>query len=185
MELKVTGRTSGKKSEIKKIRREGNIPAVIYSKGMPGENLIIEGIEFQKLLNQIERGTLSTKILTLNNGSKNQKVILKDIQYDIVTYNVIHLDFAELHDDVPVKVKVPIRLVGAMDCVGVKLGGVLNPKVRFLLVSCLPKDIPSHFELDVRDLGLNQGLKLGNIFFSDRIRPLVDLNQAAVVVTKR
>src|SRR5271156_2339053 len=109
MKLAVKQRVGEKKKDIKEIRREGNIPAIIYfSKGQP-EKLIIIGAEFKTILREMKPGQLPTTIFTLSDGKKDRKAIIKDIQYHLTTYVVSHLDFEELVDDVPVNIKVPVN----------------------------------------------------------------------------
>ena len=72
--MKLTFATrSAKKSETKKIRREGKIPAILYSKGEKGREIVVDGIAFKKILNTTPTGTLSSKIFTLENGGKTSK----------------------------------------------------------------------------------------------------------------
>lgn len=186
MEFTVTSRAADKKSESKKIRREGGVPAVIYSQGKKGEEIIVSRAEFQKVLQQIEPGTLSTKIIVLNHNGKKIRAVFKDIQYHPTTYNPVHFDFVELVDDVPVNINVPLQCIHAMECVGVKLGGVLRQVIRQVKVRCLPKDIPSHFELDIKDMELHHTKKLRDILnIPNGVRPLIDLKEVAVVISKR
>lgn len=185
MKLTVANRTAGKKSEIKNIRREGNIPAVLYSQGKKGKEFVVDGAEFRKFLNTLEPGTLSSKIFTLEIGGKAARAIIKDIQYDVTTYNIMHLDFAELHEEVEVTLNIPVKCINAVVCTGVKEGGVLRQVIRQMKVNCLPKNIPSHFELDVQNLGLGQALKLKDISIPDNVRPVVELKQIAVIVARR
>jgi len=185
MQLTVSKRTPGKKTEIKKIRREGNIPAIFYSQGKAGEEIVVNGIEFNGLVKQVKPGCLSTTVFSLKIGGKEIKALLKDIQYEITTYNVIHLDFIELVENVPVNLNVPLQFTGTVDCIGVKPGGILRPVIRTVKVSCLPKDIPTEFELDVRDLGIRQSRRLSDIKMPPEVRPLSSLSEVAVVVAKR
>lgn len=186
MELTVTKRTAGKKTEIKKIRREGNIPAIIYSQGKKGAEVVVEGADFKKILNRTQLGLLSTCVFTLHHDRKAVRAIVKDIHYDPVSYAVIHIDFEELHEGVPVKLNIPIQCTGVVDCVGVKTGGGnLRQVLRAVKVSCLPKDIPAFFEVDVRDLNINESKRLRDIQIPNTVRTLVDLNEIAVSVSKR
>lgn len=185
MKLVVTERIFGKKSETKKIRREGNIPAVLYSQGIARNQITIDGIEFKKIINTLGSGMLSSTIFTLVSGEKEVRAILKDIQYHITNSEVIHLDFQELHEDVPVALNIPIKCVNAVDCLGVKLGGILRQVIREIKVTCLPKDIPSHFVLDVRDLDLGKVLRLKNIAMPNGVSPIADLKEVAVLVARR
>lgn len=185
MKLTVTKRTAGKKTENKQIRREGNIPAVLYSKGEKGEEIVVDGIAFKKILNTTPTGTLSSKVFLIDLEGKTVQAIVKDIQYNITTYDVIHLDFEQLHEDHHVSVKVPIRCTNVADCVGVKLGGAVRIVVRHVPVVCLPKDIPAEFEVDVRDMGVGQMKKLSALNIPEGVRPTINLNEAAVVIAKK
>lgn len=184
MKLKLMKRDSLKKSETKKIRREGNIPAIIYVKGKSTDAIAIDGAEFSAVLRDVEPGRLSTTIFTLGDG-KGRRAILKEIQYEPTTYKVNHLDFEELFDDAKVNVKVPIECIGVADCAGIKLGGFLRQVIRYLRVNCLPKDIPNVFQLDVRSLSLYEKKRLADLNVPQTVRPMADLNEVAVVIAKR
>ncbi len=186
MKLKLTNRSAEKKSEAKKLRRDGFIPAVIYSKGEKGECVAVNSDEFGSFIRKIEKGRLPTTVISLvDEAGKTRRAIIKDIQYNIINYNVISLDFEELHDDRPINIKVPIECTGVSDCVGVKLGGVLRQVIRYVRVRCLPKDIPSVFNLDVTELQMRHSRRLSDIQWPQTVRPLADLKEVAVVVVKR
>lgn len=186
MKLQLTNRSAKRKSEAKKLRREGYIPAVIYSKGEAGETVSVKKEEFSTFLRHLEKGRLPTTVLTLASSSgKDRKAIIKDIQYNVVNYEVISLDFEELHDDRPVNIKVPVECQGGAECIGVKLGGVLRQVIRHVRVRCLPRDIPSVFTLDVTNLDMRQSRRLSDIAWPETVRPLADLNEVAVVIVKR
>ena len=178
-------RDAGNKSEIKKSRREGKIPAILYSKGEKGTEIVIDGIEFQKILNTTPTGTLSSKVFTLEIEGKAHRAILKDIQYEVTSYRVLHLDFEELHEDLPVTLNIPIRCINTAFCAGVKLGGVVRQVNRYLRVTCLPKDIPSHFDADVQELAIGQSLRLSALQIPANVRPVTDLKEVAVVIARK
>ncbi len=187
MKLTVSTRNSKKKSEAKQLRRKGNIPAVIYSNGNVGETIAIDGAEYKKHLNQVKKGHLATTVFTLvDSEGKERKAIIKDIQYHVTTYNILHLDFEELHDDSRLNVKVPIELTGVADCVGIKLGGVPRQVIRFLKVNCLPKDIPSSFKIDIRQLKMKEKKKLHDITIPEGVVPqAANMNEVVIVIAKR
>ncbi len=123
MKLAVKQRVGEKKKDVKDVRREGNIPAIIYSsKGQP-EKLEVNGTEFQAILREMKSGQLPTTLFTLHDGNKERRAIIKDIQYHITSYIVTHIDFEELVDGVTVCVKVPVNCTGVAECMGIKLGG--------------------------------------------------------------
>ncbi len=178
-------RTSTKKSDTKQIRREGKIPAILYSAGQQNQQLIVSKDEMGAILRQMKPGHLGTTVFHLNLEGKNRKAIIKDIQYQLTTYEVSHIDFEELFEDVPVSVKVPIQCIGVAECSGVKLGGFLRQIIRHVRVECLPKHIPSHFLVDVQDLGIKQSKKLSDIAIPDGVKPLAKMDEVVVVVSKR
>jgi large subunit ribosomal protein L25 len=186
MKLKFYKRPTEKKSQTAKIRRAGDIPASIYLKGKDAEPIAVRSGEFSSLLRSVVPGRLATTVFTLSDESgKERKAIIKDIQYNVTNYQVIHLDFEELHDGVTVKVKVPIELTGVAESLGVKLGGAIRQVIRGIRVACLPKDIPVCFKLDVRDLVQNQVKRLSDLQFPEQVRPMADLKEVAVVLVKR
>ena len=186
MKLQVFKRASLKKSETSKIRREGDIPAIVYVRGKATDAITVKGSEFTSMLRTLQPGRLSTTLFTLSDESgKERKAILKEVQYHPTTYNVQHLDFEELFNDAQVKVKVPIELTNAVDCVGVKLGGNLRQVIRYLRVSCLPKDIPNALQVDVKNMAMFDSKRLSDIEIPQTVRPLVNLNEVAVIVAKR
>lgn len=186
MKLNTVPRGAHKKSEVAKLRREGYIPAVLYVKGKEGETLAINSSDYSAHLRHVKSGHLPTTVFTLVDGKgKERRAIIKDIQYDITSYNVKHLDFEELVNDQKINVKVPIECVGMADCAGIKLGGVLRQVIRHVRVRCLPKDIPTFFELDVRELGLRQTKRLEDLKIPSKVTPLVPLREVVAVIVKR
>jgi large subunit ribosomal protein L25 len=185
MKLSVTKRAGTKKSDTKKFRREGSIPAILYSPGKPGELILINEIEFSTVLREMRPGYLPTTIFTLNIGGKEVRAIVKDIQYHLTTYQVIHLDFVELVENVPVVVKVPVNCIGAADCPGIKLGGFLRQVIRHVKVETLPKKIPEAFEVDVKDLGIRQAKRISDLAMPEGVRPLAPMEEVVVVIAKR
>ncbi len=183
--LTVQVRPSTKKSDTKQIRREGKIPAILYSAGQPNVQLIVSADEMGAVLRQMKPGHLGTTIFHLKLDGKERRAIIKDIQYQLTTYNVSHIDFEELFEDVPVSVKVPIQCIGVADCAGVKLGGFLRQIIRHVRVECLPKQIPSHFAVDVQDLGVKQSRKLSDVVIPQGVKPLAKMDEVVVVVSKR
>jgi large subunit ribosomal protein L25 len=185
MKLTANVRASTKKSDTKQIRREGKIPAILYSAGHPNEQLILDAAEFNAILRQMKPGHLGTTIFQLQIDGKSKRVIIKDIQYQLTTYLVSHIDFEVLFDDVLVKVQVPIQCIGVAECAGIKLGGFLRQIIRHVKVECLPKHIPAEFFIDVKDLGIKQSKTLSDIKIPQGVKPLAQMDEVVVVVSKR
>lgn len=185
MKLTVIERVGHKKSDVKEVRRKGDIPAILYSAGAECENVTISGPEFSTVLREMQPGMLPTTVFEMKKGAKTFKAIVKDIQYHPTTYRVLHLDFQKLDDNVPVSVKVPVRCTGTGDCVGIKLGGFLRQIARHVKVECLPKDMPKEFFIDVKDLGIRQSKRLSDIALPSGVKALASPSEVIVVVAKR
>lgn len=185
MKLVAIERLSAKKGGIKQIRREGKIPAILYSAGQPNRQLVLDGAEFNAIMRSMRPGHLPTTTFVLVVNGEEKKAIVKDIQYQLTTYQVSHIDFEELVENVPVSVKVPIQCTGVADCVGVKLGGFLRQIIRHVKVECLPKHIPAEFVVDVKDLGIKQSKRLADISIPKGVKPLAKMDEVVVVIAKR
>ena len=185
MKLSLSKRKAETKSENNLIRHRGDIPAVIYSKGKQNHLVAVNGIEFDALLRGIQSGQLPTTVIDLEGEGLSFQAIVKDIQYDVTTYMVLHLDFLELHKETPVNVNVPIRCIGMGDSPGIKLGGFLRQVIRHLRVHCLPKNMPKEFVVDVKDLGIKQTKRIKDIKMPSGVEPLAPPNEVVVVIAKR
>jgi large subunit ribosomal protein L25 len=185
MKLTVSSRKELKKSDTKRIRREGNIPAILYGLGTDNELVMVNGEEMRTHLRTMKSGLLATTIFELSDGKKARKAIVKDIHYHPVSYAIMHMDFALLADDRTVTVNVPLQIVGTGECAGIKLGGFVRQVIRTLKVECLPKNIPQEFTIDIRDLNLNEEKRLSDIAIPSTVRPLARMTEVAVVIAKK
>lgn len=185
MKLSYFSRTAGKKGEINKLRREGSIPAVLYGMDQPAQPIFVKKEDIETVLRHMKQGLLSTSVFDLHDGEKTHKAMIKEVQYHRSTYAIEHLDFLHVNDKAMLTVNVPIQVVGAGDCVGVKLGGFVRQAIRSLKVSCLLKDVPQEFTLDVRDMQIAQTKRLSDIAIPDGVKPMAKMNEVAVVIAKK
>jgi large subunit ribosomal protein L25 len=164
--LEAAVRTKRKKG-TRSLRREGKVPGVYYIHGE--ENIAIEVPE--KSLQPLYR-TAETHIITLKlNAGGEKSCILRDIQFDAVTETPLHFDLQGLREDEEINVEVPVVVTGGTP-VGVRDGGILQLLMHRLKISCLPKFIPEHVEVNVLELKMNsfihvRDLKLENVTLLD------------------
>ena len=161
---------SSKKSFVKDLRHNGDIPGIYYSHDSK------ESIPFmvtQKVLREALKS--DSQVYKINVGSKTRDVIIKSIQYHPITEKMIHIDLYGVDMDTKVIVKVPIVIIG--QSVGVKdEGGVLNQSMTEVEIECLPQDIPQHIEADISDLAIGDTLRLDNINLADNLALVGDLD---------
>lgn len=147
--LSVTEREIKSKSYLKRLRKEGEIPAVYYMHGQKPVSISLDGHAFKMMLSN------NVNLFHLNFGKgKNKQSIIKEIQFDPLTDEVIHVDLMGVKASEKIVIKVPINLVGTAK--GVKdQGGILEHLIRELEVECLPKDMVTGIDVDISHLGMN------------------------------
>jgi large subunit ribosomal protein L25 len=185
MKLTLSKRAGEKKSELTQIRHRKDIPAILYISGKAGAKVTVKGAEFHAIIRKLHKGYLPTTIFSLDFEGKEKRAIVKDIQYHPATYEVFHLDFLELDDKTPVDIKVPLLCIGEAECIGIKLGGFLRQIKRHIKVRCLPKDIPSDFKLDIKELEINQSKRVRDLDVKEGVCLLVPQDEVVVVIAKR
>ncbi|HET6452984.1 MAG TPA: 50S ribosomal protein L25/general stress protein Ctc [Armatimonadota bacterium] len=163
-------RTDFRKSETKKLRREGSVPATVYGKGIDPVSLAVNSLDMIGIL-KTEGGRLA--LIDLKVDGKTQKahpVMIQEMQRDPITRNILHVDFHRVSMDEPVHASVPIVLRG--DAPGVKTGGILEQFTRDLEVKALPDHIPSHIDVDVSRLELGNHVLVGELIVPEDIEVL-------------
>jgi large subunit ribosomal protein L25 len=163
MELTVVKREKLTQNHLNTNRWKKNIPAVVYSAGQPNENIFISEAELKKILKKTGEGNLSTTILTLKHDKTSFKVVVKEVQYKVTNYEIIHVDFMRVFDDKELTVNVPIKCTGINECQGVKLGGIFRHIKNKVKVRCLPKNMPKEFVIDVREMNINDSKNLAEL----------------------
>ena len=147
------------KNASRRLRREGMIPAVIYGARDVTVSLDLKKQEIFKVL-RAETG--ENTIFQISFDSEIKDAMIKEIQRDPVTDEILHADFIQITMDKIVRISVPVLTVG--EAVGVKTeGGFVDLMTREVELECLPKDIPENIEVDISDLHLHQSLKVEDI----------------------
>ena len=174
--LDATKRSESGKSAARQIRREGNIPAVLYGHGRDPELLTISGMQFEKAVASVS----SMRIIKVKVGSKTSRALIQEVQRHPTRAQVLHVDFLEVHKGERITVKPPIRLVGSPE--GVRnQGGVLDQILRELEIRVLPKDLPDRIEVDVTDLMVGHSIHVRDVEVPDA-EILIDLDATICTV---
>ena len=174
--LSVIERKEFKKGPAKQLRKEGKIPAVIYGHADP-LHISVDAREFSKKFKVVTENT----IISLDMAGKTVEVLVKDLQENMVTDSIEHIDFYEIEKGKSLKTHVPIHLIG--NSVGVKEGGMLEQKIDQLEVECLPKDLPEDINLDVSGLAMGDSIHIGDITLPEGVKILDAADRTVVVVT--
>ena len=161
------------KNEARRLRKSGNVPAVLY--GGKGEALTL-AVNAKQVTTILRSETGHNTLFQVAISGKQEPAIVKDWQVDPVTGRLLHVDLLRVAMDVRMKVKVPVHTFG--DPAGVKVqGGVFEVVAREVEVECLPADIPTEFKVEVSGLMLNQSLRAGDLTFDkNKLRLVTDPN---------
>jgi len=100
-------------------------------------------------------------------GDTPVKCVIKDIQRDPVTYEIVHVDFLLIDMNKPIHINVPLELENAEIALGVKEGGLLEHVIREITIACLPVNIPEHLKVDVAKVELGGHLTIGDLNFEN------------------
>ena len=135
----------------RRLRQQGNIPAVVYGADRDPVAIAVPERVVQKLLR--DAGENAVFKLQLEGGAQSRNAMVRDIQYEATTGKLVHIDFLRVRMDEVVHVSVPIELDGTPT--GVKNnGGLLDFITRELEVECLPDRIPAHLSYDVSEMDI-------------------------------
>jgi large subunit ribosomal protein L25 len=159
--LKLNSRKSSGKGAARRLRSEGRLPAVLYGLKEEAIRLSLSEREFQGVL--IAQGETAIVDLTLEDeGNKELKAIIKEIQRHPATGKILHLDFQQIRRGEKIRLEIPVVLTG--DPVGVKeMGGVLEHGPRMLQVRCLPRNIIENIDINVEDLKIQDAVHVKDI----------------------
>jgi len=163
------------KSESSKLRKEGNIPGVLYG-GKEQIHFYAPAIQFRPVLY-----TPDSCFIKLNIEGQEFEAIVQESQWHPVSEMLLHVDLLELFRGTPIKMDIPVKALGT--AAGVKNGGTLIMKNRKLSVKALPKDMPEVIEIDVTDLKIGKSIKVGELpseNFKFLTSPLVTVVNVAI-----
>ncbi len=157
--LIVTSRDLKGSPNARRLRRDGLIPGVIYSEGNKARAISLPKHNFEQML-QHHAG--DQMMIEIELDGKTLSVLLKNVQHEIVSDGVLHVDLQEVSMTKKLRVQISIELVGDAD--GVKNeGGVLDHLLHSVEVACLPSDILEKIEVDVSKLKLNEMFTIKDI----------------------
>jgi large subunit ribosomal protein L25 len=169
------------KNHARRVRVAGQIPAVVYGAGQEPVAVAVDPKAVTRILHS-ESGHNTIFDLNVENAGGIIKAMIVDWQNEPIKGKLLHIDIKRIAMDKPMRVSVPIQLVGVP--VGVKSqGGILEHVLREVEVECLPADIPSHLDVDVTGLALNTAIHVSDLPHSGSIKFLGEENATVAHVT--
>lgn len=157
--LKVRPRTEVGKGAARRARRSGEVPGVLYGRGLDPVPVAIDVRDMTKALHT-EAGTNVLINLYLDTKTKHF-TMLREVQREPLRGDLVHVDFVKIDRDVKIQADVPVHLIG--ESRGVKEGGVVEHHLWEVRVEALPTDVPPNLELDVTPLGIGDHFRVSDL----------------------
>jgi large subunit ribosomal protein L25 len=159
VQLKVESRSTQGTGAARAMRRDGQVPAVIYGRGRDPVPLAVNGVELGRLLEKIHP---ESTIVELSLDGATVRTLIREVQRHPVRPGIVHVDFYEIRAGEKIRLEVPIHCVGIPD--GVRnQGGTLDQVIRNVAIEVLPADIPERVELDVTALTIGKSLHISDL----------------------
>ena len=168
--LEANIRDNSTKGQLNAIRNGGDVPAIIY--GGKDQNQKIS-ISKKLLKNLIEKENFLSSILNLKIDGKDENVLPKEISYDILTDDPIHIDFLRIVKGSSVIIEIPVNFINTEKSPGLKRGGVLNIVRRKVELKCPSENIPSELVVDLDGVDIGHSFKISSIKLPENVEPTI------------
>ncbi|MBI5328819.1 MAG: 50S ribosomal protein L25 [Deltaproteobacteria bacterium] len=181
IELAAQHRNGVGKEVVKKLRKGGLIPCILYGPASKeAVPLTIKASELSKALSTGAKGNVLVNLKIESDKKQARVVMFRGIQRDPLKRDIIHIDLYELLMDHKLVIDVPIHLTGKAQ--GVALGGIMQHEARTLKIECLPNQIPDKIDVDVTHLLIGQSVHIKDIVLQTGLKALGDPNITVALV---
>ena len=153
----------------RRLRRMGRVPGVLYGGSKDPAHISVDGNRIRK---QLENEAFAAHILAVKIEDEESQAVLKSIQRDPVTDQVIHMDFQRISASSEIHIRVPLHFVNEDVCAGKKAGGIVTHLLVEVEVGCLPKDLPEYVEVDMSALDIGESVHLSELALPEGVRLL-------------
>ncbi len=168
--LEANIRSNKTKGQLSAIRNSGNVPAIIYGGKDQNQKISIS----KKLLKaSIEKENFLSNILTLSVDGKSQNVLPKEVIYDVITDEPIHVDFLRVVPGAKIKIEVPVEFINHEKSPGLKRGGVLNIVRRKVELKCPSEKIPEKLTIDLDEVDIGESFKISSVKLDEEVVPTI------------
>lgn len=170
------------KNVNRRLRKEGQIPAVVYGGGMDPVTIKVDDKTVRTLLRS-SSGENTVFLLRLEGTKQSRHAMIRDLQYEPTTGGLVHIDFQRINMADKIRVKVPVDLIGTPEGVRNE-GGFLDFVTREVEVECLPSAIPNTLEVEVSSLHIGQHVEAKDIDIPDGITMMDDEDRVIASVAQ-
>jgi large subunit ribosomal protein L25 len=168
--LKAIKRETVTSGQLNKLRMSGFIPAILYGGKDPNTSISVEKKLVKNILNS--ESFLST-VLELDIDGNKLKVIPRDVAYNVISDEPIHIDFMRVVAGTKIILEIPVKFINNDDCPGLKVGGVLNIVRRKIDLKCPADNIPEEIIIDLKGLEIGTSIKISSVKLPENVTPTI------------
>jgi large subunit ribosomal protein L25 len=168
--LEANTRNTKSKGDVRSLRLNGNVPAIIYGGSEQNEKVSVSKKILKSLLEK--EGFLSS-IIALNIDGKNQNVLPREITYNVISDEPTHIDFLRVVPGVKIRIEVPVQFINHDTSPGLKRGGVLNIVRRKIELKCPSEKIPESIVIDLDGIEIGESFKISSVKLEEGVSPTI------------
>ena len=163
-------RNTNTKGEVNSLRINGNVPAVVYGGSEKNQKIYLSK---KNIKNLIEKENFLSNIISINLDGKSENVLPKEIVWDPITDEPIHIDFLRIVKGAKVILEIPVKFINIEKSPGLKRGGVLNIVRRKVELKCPAENIPTELVVDLDNLDIGSSIKISSIKLPENVTPTI------------
>jgi len=168
--LKATKRETVTSGQLNKLRDSGFIPGILYGGKDANAKISIEKKLIKNILNS---ESFLSSVLDLDLDGNKLKVIPRDVAYNVISDEPIHIDFMRVVPGTKIVLEIPVKFINNSDCPGLKVGGVLNIVRRKVELKCPAEIIPEEIIVDLKGLEIGTSIKISSIKLPENVTPTI------------
>lgn len=163
----------------RRLRRAGKVPGIVYGLGV---DPVVVALDHNEFFVNLRKEAFQSSVITLKLDGAEHNVILRDVQLHAYKPLALHVDFQRVDTSKAIHQNVPLHFINADIAPGVKVGG---GKVAMIMkdvaIACLPQDLPSFIEVDLKDMKSGQSLHLSQLVYPQGVQPVAQADDLVVV----
>ena len=168
--LEASNRETNTKGQLNSLRKNDQVPAIIYGGKEENQKISLSKKQVKFLIDQ---ENFLSKILCINIEGKKINVLPRDVNYDPITDNPIHIDFLRIVKGAKVIIEIPVKFINNEKPPGLKRGGVLNIVRRSVELKCPTETIPDELVVDLDGLEIGTSIKISSIELPQNVHPTI------------
>ncbi len=168
--LEASIRNTKSRGEVNSLRQKGEVPAIIYGGKEENQKISLSKKQVKYLIDQ---ENFLSNIISLNISGQSIRVLPREVSYDTLTDDPIHIDFLRIVKGAKIIIEIPVKFINDEKSPGLKRGGVLNIVRRKIELKCATENVPNELVVDLDGLEIGTSIKISSISLPDDVKPTI------------